>query len=382
MGPPAAAADAAAAEAGPAEETSRRHLWLEAIHEVTVALLGTVGRDAALELVAGRTRDVAGVALCCIALPADAVTLVVEAAAGPEAEAVRGLTVSRTGPLWRAYAGAGPVQVADVGDSLGVGSGLYGPALVVPLTVDGAPHGVLVAARLRGEPPLRAAEVSLVQAFAGQAALALGRARAQADRERLAIAEDHNRIARDLHDLVIQRLFASGLSLQGLQRLVDLPAVTERLEEVMSDLDDTVRDIRRTIFCLKAPPDGRDGLRAQVLAVLAHATPGLGVRPKVRLDGPLDADVPADVAGHLVAVLREALSNVARHARARRVEVTVRVAADHVLLVVEDDGVGLGEPSLRSGLANIEDRAEAVGGTACVGPAAARGTRVSWSAPL
>ncbi len=151
--------------------------------------------------------------------------------------------------------------------------------------------------------------------FAEQATLALQVAQAQEDRGRLAVFEDRDRIGRDLHDLVIQRLFAVGLTLENVSRLTIRPEVTDRLTGAVDDIDATIKDIRRTIFELSAPPTSTD-LRSELGDAIAMITPALGFNPRLRTDGPVDSGVRPELRPHLLAVIRESLSNVARHARA------------------------------------------------------------------
>lgn len=200
-----------------------------------------------------------------------------------------------------------------------------------------------------------------------------------------AVGEERNRIARDLHDLVIQRLFAIGLGLQALNRNLLEPARQEQLRGFVADIDQTIRDIRRSIFYLQQRPNSPPSLRAEILRVISEASRTIGYEPTVRLSGPLDSVVPANVHLELIATLREALSNVARHACAGRVWVTVAADLDaHRLeLLVKDDGRGL--PSRRAprgGLANINERAARLDGHCHVYSPRDGGTRVFWAVPL
>jgi two-component system, NarL family, sensor histidine kinase DevS len=201
---------------------------------------------------------------------------------------------------------------------------------------------------------------------------------ARAERE---VFEERDRIARDLHDLVIQRLFADGMSLQSVLTTSVAPEIATRIEAVADDLDTTIRQIRSTIFALQRPMEVATGLRARLLEITASAASTLGFEPKVYFDGPIDALVPDRVAEHLSAVLREALSNVARHAQATAVEVSV-VAGDEVALSILDNGRGIGETSRRSGLANLAQRAELLGGALVVDSQPGVGTKLEWVVPL
>jgi signal transduction histidine kinase len=243
--------------------------------------------------------------------------------------------------------------------------------------------GVLLVTRIAGRPGFGDADLNMASMFAGHAALAVEFARAHRDREWLAVLEDRDRIARDLHDVVIQRLFVAGLSLQALTRTLDAPEVAVKLERTVDELDRTVTEIRRSIFSLRSPLVGRDGLRARLLGLCTTAAGMLGSEPQVRLDGPLDTVVPDAVGDHLAAVLREALANITQHAQASEVEVQARTDGTGLLLEVSDNGVGIDPAGFRrSGLAGIARRAEELGGMMRIGPGPAGGTVLSWEVPL
>jgi len=221
-----------------------------------------------------------------------------------------------------------------------------------------------------------------VAGFAEQLALSLDVAEAQSDRARLAVLEERERIARDLHDMVIQRLFAIGLDVQGAAQDAVRPDVTARLESAVDDLDETIKDVRTTIFRLGARAGGAaSGLRHLIDSEVVRSRQALGFLPRLRIDG-VTGTVPDDVAADAVAVVREALSNAARHARAREVVVRVRVGAD-LEVEVQDDGVGIdSDLPLRSGLANLEFRAARWGGSMRVDQLAEGGTLLTWTVPL
>ena len=253
-------------------------------------------------------------------------------------------------------------------------------ALVLPLRAHLAGGGVLVALFDEEATPRDVEERDLLTSFADQAALALDRAEAVADREELAVISDRERIARDLHDVVIQRLFATGLQLQGVAMLVNAPEVAERLEKAVTDLDLTIRDIRGTIFELQSRPSG--SLRAELRNLAREYVPVLGFSPTVRTNGPVDTAVPAKVRAQLVPVLREALSNIARHALADQAEIELHVGDRELRLSVTDDGTGLVGSGAESGLRNARRRATALGGTLELKPVSPRGTAFVWRVPL
>jgi signal transduction histidine kinase len=257
-----------------------------------------------------------------------------------------------------------------------------GTALLVPLAAAGEMLGTLVVAYGRGSVAFAGdPDMALVQTFAGQAALAMERARSQEEREMLAVLGDRERIARDLHDVVIQRLFAAGMQLEGANRAGVRPDVRARIDAVVDDLDTTIRDIRGAIFELRAPLGG--DVRVQIRELVDEARATLGFRPQLTLDGPLHSAIPEQVAAAMLAVLREALSNAGRHAQASHVHIGVAVGGGRLSVTVTDDGVGIGEGLERaSGLRNLRERAAEFGGTFSVRPNDPTGTVLTWSAML
>ena len=225
-----------------------------------------------------------------------------------------------------------------------------------------------------------AVDAALPTNFAEQAALALQVSRAREDQQLLAVFEDRDRIGRDLHDLVIQRLFAVGLSLQSAGRLTQDAALQARLEQAVDDLDGTIKDIRRSIFALGSL-DATADIQTEVTKIVDRAAATMKFRPSLRLEGPVRSLVSAEVAPDLIAVLGELLSNASRHAQATSVEVLLR-ADDHVSLSVTDDGRGFGEEIAESGLGNMRERALKHGGTFSVSSAAGQGTTVCWQVPV
>ncbi|MDQ1481414.1 MAG: hypothetical protein QOI44_2275, partial [Actinomycetota bacterium] len=199
----------------------------------------------------------------------------------------------------------------------------------------------------------------------------------------LAMVDDRDRIARDLHDTVIQRLFSVGLSLQSaLSREVPDPAL-ERVRRAIDDIDDTIRDIRSAIFALHTRRPGAAGLRDDVLAITTEAARSLGFAPAVAFDGPVDSAASDAMQEHLTATLREALSNVARHAGASRVRVDVTIEATDLVLLVVDDGVGIGEQvGAGNGLDNMRERAEGLGGHCEAKTSGGGGTILDWRVPI
>ena len=233
-------------------------------------------------------------------------------------------------------------------------------AVVIPIRAHLAPVSALAALFDKSSPLNDASERDLLASFADQAALALDRGQAVADRQELALISDRERIARDLHDVVIQQLFATGLQLQGVASLVSTPEVVRRIDETVSSLDDTIKAIRGTIFELNNKQ--RSSLRSEIRSLVRDYAPVLGFSPTVRTSGPIDTAVPSQVHDQVLAVLREAISNVARHALAESAEVEVLVSAHELVLRVADDGIGMPADPRESGLRNVRRRAADLGG--------------------
>ncbi len=223
---------------------------------------------------------------------------------------------------------------------------------------------------------------ALAEALALAAGIAIENTRLH-DRVRvLSVLDDRDRIARDLHDRVVQRIFAIGMSLQSATRLPDLGLVVDRVTKAVDDLDATITEIRTTIFEL-GDSMIHGGLRHGVLELVNELTPTLGVRPEVTLDGPVDNAIPQHIGDHVLAVLRETLINAGKHAEATRYQVVMTVT-DEIVLEVVDNGKGIRlplEPGGGLGLSNIRSRAEKLGGTFEILVADGGGTRMVWRAP-
>jgi signal transduction histidine kinase len=242
---------------------------------------------------------------------------------------------------------------------------------------------VLSVGRLRGGPPFEPAAADVIASFAAQAGVALELAARRSDAEQLSLYEDRDRIARDLHDLVIQRLYATGMSLEGTVPMIGVPEVANRVRNAVDAMDETIKDIRATIFALQArAEDPAERLRADIVDTVDEMTVMLGFAPSLRLGQGLDGRVSPEAAEYLLNALREALSNAARHARATAVEVSVEVdRADQLVLRVTDDGTGIPAGVRRSGLGNLAQRAGSLGGVLELGPAGGRGTALVWRVP-
>ncbi|MBW8086748.1 GAF domain-containing protein [Streptomyces hygroscopicus subsp. hygroscopicus] len=373
------------------EEARHRQRWLEANAEVTHSLLSGVDETRVLELIVEHARRILAADLGVLMLPVPGSDeLQVALAAGTDAEAHRGLVLPREGTFGgAAFTASEPVTSTDVQSDprITVGpqrwAGL-GPAVAVPMRTSDGVGGVLSLARTADSAAFTQIETDTLLGFAGQAAIAMKLAERRRDAEQLALLEDRDRIARDLHDLAIQRLFAAGMTLQSTLRFVQHPEGSERLLRVVDDLDDTIKIIRSTIFGLRAHEAGPavQGLRVRTAKTIEEAVPALGFTPSLRTEGLVDTDVPRSVADDMVAVLAEALSNIARHARADAAEISLVVAAGQLTLTVTDDGVGIPEGGRRSGLRNLAERAEQLGGRLDLDEPSGGGTRLVWAVPL
>lgn len=385
----AAAAGVAIENARLYEEARRQQRWLRATGEVTRQLLsGTASADV-LTLVTEQALEMAGADLVALAVPADdGRQLVYTHAAGEKAASALGLVLSAKSSLsGRVMADGEMVAVDDfTGDDrvspLAREHIALGPAILLPLGVPGNVRGVLTVGRYPGSLPLPAMAVDMVATFAAQAGIALELAEHRQDAERLAVLQDRDRIGRDLHDLVIQRLYATGMSLQGAMPLIGRADVADRIGSAVDALDETIGEIRSAIFSLQTTGDARpEGLRSKILQVVDEMTAPLGFAPGLRLVGPLDDQMPSQAEDNLLSALREALSNAARHAGASRVDVTVERGSG-LTLRVRDNGKGMRGNPRRSGLANLAERARELGGTMMVGPAGEGGTELNWSVPV
>ena len=367
-------------------EQRRREEWIDATAEINRNLLGGAPIESVLEDVAAHAAAIARADSVRVLLgTSDQAVLTIVACHGEPTDAALGLTV--------------PVSDTAAGDAFRTGETQVVPDLehdprVIPPAIEALRPGPVVYAPLRGTDEVLGVltvynvkdgrvftdlDIQVIATFARQAAVAIELARSRGDRDRVRILEDRERIGRNLHDTVIQRLFAVGMLLQA--------SITEeadpsgrRIAKAIDEIDATIKEIRTSIFSLAAP-SGR-GVRSAILDVVNDYADRSGFVPNVVFDGPVDTAVPGVLVPHLIAVVREVLSNVSRHADATRVDVLVRID-DDVVLRISDDGVGLPGPGgRRSGLANLEARAVAVGGSFVVESASGAGTTLTWRAPL
>ena len=375
----AAAAGVAIDNARLYEEARRQQRWLRASSEVTRRLLSGAAPDEVLALVTQQALEMSGADLVALALPTpDRQQLVIQHAAGEGAPEALGLVLPVSASVSGQVLSTGePVILEDFGHDERVAGAArehmpLGPAIILPLGAPGDVRGVFTVGRDTGAMPLAPEAVEMVQTFAAQAASRWNSPSTARTRSGWPSSPDRDRIARDLHDLVIQRLYATGMSLQGAMPLLTRPEAATRVSSAVDALDETIREIRSAIFSLQSRGEAKQhGLRAQVLEVVDQMTAALGFAPSLRLVGPLDEAVPADAGEQMLSALREALSNAARHAAASRVDVTVEVGPE-LILRVRDDGTGMGQSTRRSGLANMAERAADLGGKLAVEPGRGR----------
>ncbi|MFD9483683.1 GAF domain-containing protein [Streptomyces sp. NPDC059991] len=372
------------------EEVRLRERWLEAGSEVTSALLSGVPESQVLEVLVERAREITSAELGVVDL-VEAATGELRGvlALGRGAERHQGLALPAEGTLAGAAMSTGSAVVTvDVRKDSRVTYGPdrwegLGPAVAVPMSTRDGVRGVLLLARGAGQAPFSEAESKPLRGFANQAALALELSDRRRDAEQVSILEDRDRIARDLHDLAIQRLFATGMTLQSAQRFIQHPEVMERVDRAVDDLDTTIKIIRSTIFGLRAHDGPGPGLRIRMVRALEGVAPALGFTPALRMEGLIDVDVPGDIGADVLAVLGESLTNVARHAKATAAEVVLEVRGGEVALTVTDNGIGIpAGTGRRSGLRNLAERADGRGGTCVVEAAEGGGTRLEWRVPL
>ncbi|MGW2177549.1 GAF domain-containing protein [Streptomyces sp. NPDC001732] len=376
------------------EEGRRRQRWLAASSDFTSALLSGTGESEVLDGMLEQVVDIADADTGVFYLVGAGGELRGSLARGEDAEAHRGVVLPSSEGTLAAAALAekdGLVTVADAESDERVRARTecwkgFGPAVAVTVGTRQRLSGVLVLARRGGRAPFTGAETAALPGFAGQAALALELAAHRRDAEQVTILEDRDRIARDLHDLAIQRLFATGMTLQSARRFVEHPEAVDRLNRAIDDLDATIKIIRSTIFGLREhdSPGTAPKLRSRIVSAVDSAAPTLGFAPALRMEGLLDTDVPVEVADDVVAVIGEALTNVARHARAGRAEVAVLAEAGGLTVTVGDDGVGIPQGRTNRGLRNLSERAERLGGSLSVRPLTAprSGTLLEWRIPL
>ncbi|MDQ1034462.1 signal transduction histidine kinase [Streptomyces sp. V3I8] len=371
------------------EESRLRERWLQASAEITHCLMSGSDRAEVLGLIAERAREITVAAVAVVAVPMENTdSLTVELAIGEGAEAHGGLVLPVDGGLiGRAFSEAVTVASPDISaEESAVGTPRFtglGPAIAVPIGAGEGVRGIVLLVRESGRTAFTEKETEPLRGFAAQAAVAMELAERRQDAEEIAVLKDRDRIARDLHDLAIQRLFATGMTLQSAGRFIEHSEASERVVRAVDDLDETIKIIRSTIFGLRARDGDADpGLRARVVRMVGKAAPVLGFTPGLRMEGLVDTHVPEETAEHVLAVLSEALTNVARHACADRCTVVLETDGREVRLTVSDNGVGIPPEGRRSGLRNMAERAAQLGGELKLGSPDEGGTALVWRAPV
>lgn len=383
----AAVTAAAIDSAGARAESRQDHRWLQASIEINRKLI--TGYDDEVEvwqLIAQHAVDVAEARTVTLCMPSryhkDMMRVVV--AAGEGAERLTGNEYPIAGSLTGQVMSAGRGQLGAPDDAWyqpSEADGMIAETMGIPLQSARGPRGAIMLNRSADRPPFTTAEVKLAEDFADRAVLALELSEANAIRHRLEAVEERERIAADLHDHVIQQLFATGLRLQSSTHLTEDTELRKRLTHSVDALDETIQQIRTTIFTLSFDADPETSLRAKLITLVTELEPVLGTRPHLQFLGPVDTVGTPELIEDAVAVVRESLTNVAKHAQATRVDLTVDARGGHLSVTVRDNGVGVGPSRRRSGRANLERRAVARGGSMQLESPAAEGTVLIWTVP-
>ncbi len=383
-------AGVAIANASMYEEIRSRERWLDALRDITNQVLSGAGRSSLLEKVAEHALELASADVATIITESETSgELVVAASVGarstellgqtmPADQSISGEVMSSRRSLVLADLSADPRAFQPI-----VRLGRHGPGLFIPLRVPGGATGTLMVANLRGGRPFDESTRRIVESFTDQASVALEFEKAQADLRRLGLMEDRERIAKELHDGIIQSLFAVGMNLQGTAILAGSPETVGRIESSVEELDKVIRDLRNYIFGLR-PGILADRQLDQALRVLGQ---DLESRSQIKVKVEVDAAVAAALSprsNDIVQLTREALSNVARHAQASNVRVRLGRRGPTAVLAIEDDGVGFNAngSSVGNGLRNMRDRAAGLGAALEISSAAGKGTKLRVAFPI
>ena len=370
-----------------ATERKRGEDVLRFVNEISRTVISGERTPELLQRTARAARALVGAAAAWISIRSGE-DMLVAAADGQAAELLEGATAPMDKSLAaRAMMRQEMITVPDMAAEpevmaearvAGFGAGLY-----VPMSAEEGAVGSLVLARGKGQGDFDQSERAAARVFASAAALVLTLGAARRSLEHMRLTAEHERIARDLHDTVIQRLFGLGMRLQAAERLADGP-VAERIRSTVDAIDEVIREIRETIFDLNRPEGiETSSLRIRFRELVADSAETLGFRPRTAFRGPVDAAVPDELVSTLIAVLRESLSNVNRHAQATGVDVVLAVADGWVTLTVGDDGIGMEtQPAAGHGLANLEARALELGGEFSTSPRLPSGTLLQWRVPV
>jgi signal transduction histidine kinase len=365
-------------------ETQRRQAWSAASAEFTANLLSPEN-GSAIGIFAERILTLSAAEVVWVLLPAeDPSELVVHIACGLDADNMQGSLITAIDSLAASIIRGGqPRQVddgIDLGFTLSDGRAL-GPAMAVPLMTDGLAEGVLLVARMHRGRPFATTDLEMAADFAGQASIAMELEAARADRQRMVVLEDRGRIARDLHDHVIQQLFGTGLELQSIAGSLPMGPVSDRLIQSVTNLDASISQIRTIIFALSAQTnEAHNTVRHRIIDLANELAPALESTPAVSFSGPVDLILTDDLADDVLAVAREALVNVIKHAGATHTSITITVHDGQVFVEISDNGHGFEDAQRRSGVANLEHRALSRGGVFAL-ESNSGGTRVLWQVP-
>ncbi|MBV9661947.1 MAG: PAS domain S-box protein [Acidimicrobiales bacterium] len=372
-----------------ATERRRGEDLLRFVNEISQRVITGDPTPDLLEMTARRARQLVGAVAAWIYIQSDdREQVVVAAAEGEAADSLRGATrpaatslAARSMRLGRTLAIPDMTAERDVLTEARAAG--FGPGLYLTMQAEDGPVGSLVLARRRDAAQFVAEEVGAAEVFASAAAIVLALGTARDDLERMRLSAEYERIARDLHDTVIQRLFALGMQLEATERIAE-GVVAERIRATVESIDGVIREIRETIFDLNRPASaGPDGLRSQLRAIVVECAQQLGFAPRLTFRGPVEAAVDESLVPQLASVARESLSNVSRHAKATAVDVVLRVGEGWVTLSVSDDGVGMsGEPAAGHGLDNMATRAHRLGGELSIVGRRPAGTLLQWRVPL
>ncbi|MCP2251249.1 GAF domain-containing sensor histidine kinase [Lentzea aerocolonigenes] len=378
--------EALAAAAGVAVENARlfersrlRERWLEATAEINSLLLGGASAEDALGLIVHRCSELAAANSVAVLL-ADGPDQRLRAIAQAGVSLVEGAIDPSGTVLADVLASGAPMLVEDLEGLFGAVDTELGACVIVPMRAGTTVTGLLVTVREKGAVPFGPDLMPLLASLADQTVVALEFGENQKARRLVDVLEDRDRIARDLHDHVIQRLFATGMSLQGSLTWVTHPEVRRRVQKAVNSLDETVLEIRTSIFDLQAADDDT-GLRRRLLDIVAELTEGAALTPAVRMSGTIDNLVPEHIGEQAEAVVKEVVGNALRHSQATDLTLTVE-AGDALTISMVDNGVGMPPHVARSGLRNLEHRAGGCGGSCTVTDEPGGGTRVTWRVPL
>jgi PAS domain S-box-containing protein len=370
-------------DATPRVRTQRQ---IESVNDITSRFLGGSPLSEVLPVVAAQARSLTVSQAAWIVMPVSDGSAVVAAADGTEAGALLGLELSATSRSAQVMRGTELEMVPDLTAAANVPPEVaalgLGPAMYLPMAARDRSVGALIVARTKGSPAFAEFDALLARSFAGAAAMAIALGRARSELERSRVSAEYERIAMDLHDRVIQRAFAVGMSLEAVRGLAT-GMVADRIDSAVEELDMVIRELRNSIFRLSRPATSKRSLHEQIRTVCDRAAEQLGFAPRIELLGEAETVVLDEVADAVLAVSEEALSNVARHAHAREVRLEVRISGHWLRLRVTDDGIGRSRArTAGNGLANMQARAQALGGSCTVDDLEAGGLSLCWQVPL